>query len=195
VTIPPGGPEATERALRRARGARAVVLVEGLSDQLALETLARRRGRDLEGEGVAVVPMGGAQAIARFLNRFSGVRVAALCDAAEENVYRRAFEAAAPAGARFHVCVEDLEDELIRALGVARVQQALDSFGDLSAFRTFQKQPDWRGRPVDRQLRGFLSSADRRKLRYASGLVEAMELPDVPAPLVAALEHVGPDGL
>ena len=41
----------------------AVVLVEGLSDQAAVEALAERRGRDLDAEGVAVVPIGGAQAI------------------------------------------------------------------------------------------------------------------------------------
>jgi predicted ATP-dependent endonuclease of OLD family len=37
-----------------------VVLVEGASDRRAVETLARRRGRDLQAEGVAVVPMGGS---------------------------------------------------------------------------------------------------------------------------------------
>ena len=39
---------------------RGVVLVEGTSDRRAVETLARRRGRDLQAEGVAVVPMGGS---------------------------------------------------------------------------------------------------------------------------------------
>ena len=48
----------------------AVVLVEGISDQCALEALAERRGRNLEAEGISVVPIGGAQSIGRFLNRF-----------------------------------------------------------------------------------------------------------------------------
>jgi predicted ATP-dependent endonuclease of OLD family len=39
--------------------ARAVVLVEGVSDKVALETLARRRGGDLTAEGVSVVAVGG----------------------------------------------------------------------------------------------------------------------------------------
>jgi predicted ATP-dependent endonuclease of OLD family len=43
------------------------VLVEGISDKVALEALATRRGRDLVAEDVAVVPIGGAQAIGRFL--------------------------------------------------------------------------------------------------------------------------------
>ena len=39
-------------------GARAAVLVEGASDQAALESLAVRLGRDLAAEGVHVLPMG-----------------------------------------------------------------------------------------------------------------------------------------
>src|SRR5919108_3471281 len=68
--FPGGGPDATRRALATAAEARAVVLVEGISDQIALETLAARRGRDLAAEGVAVVPIGGAQAVQGFLARF-----------------------------------------------------------------------------------------------------------------------------
>ena len=77
---------------------RAVVLVEGVSDQVALEALAARRGRNLEAERVSVVPIGGAQAIGRFLNRFGpqglDVRLAGLCDAAEEGDFRRGLERA-----------------------------------------------------------------------------------------------------
>jgi hypothetical protein len=40
------------------RAVRAVVLVEGVSDQRAVEALAHRRGRDLHAEGVAVVRWG-----------------------------------------------------------------------------------------------------------------------------------------
>lgn len=69
--------------------ARTVVLVEGTSDQLALEALAERRGRDRAAEGVAVVPMGGATNIRRFLDRFGphglDVRLAGLCDPARRS--------------------------------------------------------------------------------------------------------------
>src|SRR2546426_984722 len=68
--VPAGGPRATRRALAGLGDSRAIVLVEGISDQIALETLAARRGRNLEREGVSVVPIGGAQAIGRFLTRF-----------------------------------------------------------------------------------------------------------------------------
>ena len=58
----------------------AVVLVEGPSDRIALETLAARRGRDLAAESVTVVAIGGAQAIERTLRGLSGVRLAGLYD-------------------------------------------------------------------------------------------------------------------
>ena len=62
--------KATVAALARAESARTVVLVEGISDQVALETLAGRQGRDLRSEGVVIVPIGGAHAVTRFLEQF-----------------------------------------------------------------------------------------------------------------------------
>jgi hypothetical protein len=50
---------ATAAALARAESAHAVVLVERISDQLALEILASRDGRDLGPKGIVIVPMGG----------------------------------------------------------------------------------------------------------------------------------------
>ena len=182
---------------------RAVILVEGLSDQIAVETLAARRGRDLAGEGVAVVPVGGAQAIGRYLAQFgpdgSNLGVAGLCDAGEEAFVRRAVERAGLGSARtraglealgFYVCEADLEDELIRALGSAGVEAVLDANGDLGSFRTFQRQPAWRGRSVESQLRRFFGSADSRKLRYARFLVEALDPVREPHPLAGVLAHV-----
>jgi hypothetical protein len=184
---------------------RAVVLVEGVSDQAALEALAARRGRDLEGEGVLLVPMGGAQAIGRFLRRFGpaglGVRLAGLCDAAEEADFRRGLERAGLGSglARvdmerlgFYVCVADLEDELIRSLGAAAVEEVIAAQGDLGPFRTLQKQWAWRGRPPEEQLRRFMGSGGRRKIRYARLLVDALDLARVPRPLDLVLAHVGP---
>ena len=202
-TVPPGGPQATRRALARVADARAIVLVEGISDQIALATLGARRGRDLDEEGIVVVPIGGAQAIGRFLTRFGPAgldrRLAGLCDAGEEEVFLRSLERAGFGSnltrldmerLGFFVCVEDLEGELIRALGAASVEAVVDSQGDLGPFRTFQKQPAWRGQPVESQLRRFMGSADRRKLRYARLLVEALDLAQVPRPLDGVLAHV-----
>jgi hypothetical protein len=182
---------------------RGVVLVEGISDQLAVEALAARRGRNLGAEGVSVVPIGGAQAIGRFLNLFGpkglDVRLAGLCDAAEEGEFRRGLERAGlgsdPTRADmerlgFYVCVADLEDELIRALGASTVEQVVDAHGDLGAFRTLQKQPAWQGRPREEQLRRFMGSGGRRKIRYARFLVDALDLARVPRPLDLVLAHV-----
>ena len=177
-----------------------VVLVEGISDRIALETLARRRGRDLEAEGISVIAMGGAQAIGGFLERFGpaglGTALAGLCDAGEEDEFRRGLERAGLGSGLtradmerlgFYVCDADLEDELIRALGAAKVEQAIEAQGDLQPFRTLQKQAAWRGRPAEVQLRRFMGSGGRRKMRYARILVNALELNRVPRPLDAAL--------
>ena len=69
---------------------RGVVLVEGTSDRLALEALAHRRGRDLDAEGIAVVPMDGFGNLPRFLERYRDRRLAGLYDAGEERHFLRA---------------------------------------------------------------------------------------------------------
>jgi hypothetical protein len=70
VSGPAASTEATAVALARAEAARDVVLVERISDQIAVETLAGRRDRDLAAEGIAVLPAGGAHGVARYLRRF-----------------------------------------------------------------------------------------------------------------------------
>jgi hypothetical protein len=174
--------------------AAAVVLVEGTSDQVALEALARRRGRDLAREGVLVLAIGGAKNIRSFLEQFGprglDVHVAALCDAREEDDYRRSLaEAGVPAGG-LHVCVDDLEDELIRALGVEKVERIIEAEGEMRAFRTFQRQAAQQGKRPEEQLRRFMGTKGGRKIRYGTLLVDALDLARVPAPLDGALVAV-----
>lgn len=194
---------AARRALADGGVPRAVVLVEGFSDQSALEALAERRGRDLHAERISVLPIGGAQAIGRFLNLFGphglDVRLAGICDAGEVGNFRRGLERAG-LGSRlsrsdmerlgFFVCSADLEDELIRALGAVCVEQVVEAEGELGSFRTLQKQPAWRGRTTEQQLRRFMGSGSGRKIRYARLLVDALDLTQVPRPLDRALAHV-----
>lgn len=181
----------------------AVVLVEGISDQIAVETLAARVDRDLDDEGVAVVPIGGAHALGRFLARLAPyrtkLRLAGLYDVGEERVVRRSLERAgfgAPLTREdmeelgFYVCVVDLEDELIRSLGSAAVEAVIDAQGELDSFRTLQKQPAWRGQRVEAQLRRFMGSGGRRKIRYAQLLVDALDPDHVPRPLRLVLTRV-----
>lgn len=197
--------QATARALTKIDRAAALVLVEGVSDQIAVETAAAGRGRDLDAERVAVVPIGGAHATGRFLASLGPlhpqVRLAGLCDLPEVDIVRRGLAAAGVgvpltqadlAELGFFVCVDDLEDELIRALGVATVEAVLYSQGDLGSFRTLQGQPAWRDRRPEAQLRRFMGSGSRRKSRYARLLVEAAVARDaVPRPLDRLLAYVG----
>lgn len=202
---PAAATQATAQALERAAVAQAVVLVEGVSDQIAAETLAVRRGRDLDAEGIVVVPVGGAHAVTRYLMRFgpagAGLRLAGLCDLAEENVFRHGLARSGLGLPRtrddmerlgFYVCVEDLEDELIRAIGTGRVEALIDSQGDLGSFRSLQRQPQWRGQPAVAQLRRFLACGARRKLRYARLLAGAVDLDRLPHPLAALLPASSP---
>jgi hypothetical protein len=182
---------------------RVAVIVEGISDKVAVEALAARRGKDLQAEGVSVISVGGAHGIGRFLDRLDlepcDVGLAGLCDAGEEAQFRHALERAGLGTdltraemeeLGFYVCEADLEAELIRALGVAAVEDVLAAHGDIGAFRTLQKQPQWKGRPAEEQLRRFMGSGARRKIKYARLLIEALDLARVPRPLDGVLVHV-----
>src|SRR5215472_2695538 len=95
---PAAATEATAQALAKVAVAETVVLVEGISDQIAVETLAVRQGRDIGAERVVVLPTGGAHGIARYLTQFgpagAGLRLAGLSDSDEERVVRRGLASA-----------------------------------------------------------------------------------------------------
>jgi hypothetical protein len=182
---------------------RGVILVEGVSDQLALEALARRRGRNLEAEGISVVPMGGATNIRRFLDVYGpngfDMRLAGLYDAGEEGDFKRALERAGfgtdltradMERLGFYACQADLEEELIRALGTAGVERVIEAQDELASLRSLQNQPAWRGRKVEEQLRRFFGSKGSRKSRFGALLVEAVDLSRVPRPLDLVLAHL-----
>jgi hypothetical protein len=187
----------------RSRHRPTVVLVEGVSDQVAVTTLAALRGRDLAGAGVEVVAMGGATNISRFLRQYgpdgAGARLAGLCDLAEAEYFRRALrrsglgDGSDRAGMEtlgFFVCARDLEDELIRTLGASAAVRVVEQQGELSAFRVFQKQPAQREKPVEQQLRRFLGTHSGRKAQYARALVEALDPATAPPPLEGLLAHL-----
>jgi hypothetical protein len=184
-------------------GTRTVVLVEGASDRSALEALARRRQIDLAGLGVAVVSMGGATNIGRFMDRYGpaglGLRVAGLCDLAEVPYVRSALErsglGAEPLrggleGLGFFTCNRDLEDELLRALGLEEIEAFIESQGELGGFRILQQQPAQRQRSLHQQARRFIGSRSGRKERYAPAIVNRLPLSRVPRPLDELLGHV-----
>jgi hypothetical protein len=165
---PAASTKATAQALTKVYDASTIVFVEGISDQIALETLAARLGWDLGGEGVVILPMGGAHAVTCYLRRFgplgAGVRLAGLCDTGEEAVYRRGLAEAGLGSPRaraemeqfgFYVCVHDLEEELIRAVGASVVEALFDSQGDLGSFRSLQRAR--LARPEDRSADAAVS--------------------------------------
>jgi hypothetical protein len=159
-----------------------VVLVEGTSDEVAVRALAVRLGRDLEAEGVQLRPIGGAQAIRRVLASLpAGVRAVGLCDEGEARAFERAL------GSGFFVCVRDLEDELVRAVGSEGVLRVIEERGELAALGTYRKQLAHRERQLEEQLHGFMHN---RKIEYARLLVEALDLGRIPQPLAALLAAV-----
>lgn len=134
--------------------------------------------------------MGGYGNLPRALARYRGVRLAGLYDAGEERHVLRALRCADREElerAGFFACTRDLEDELTRAVGPEGVERVLEEQHELRAFRTYQKQPAHRARPLEEQLHGFMWN---RKQRYAVLLVEALDLERVPRPLDGVLSRV-----
>jgi len=182
--------------------ARQIVLVEGTSDKAALDVLAERRGHALGPGGLHVVAMGGATSIGHFLELLGphgrNVRLAGLCDAGQQGYLRYALErgglGTCSSGAElealgFHLCTADLEDELIRAVGSATVEQIIQAQGELQSFSRFQKQPAQRWRSTDQQLHRFMGTRSGRKARYARLLAQTLDLDRIPRPLDRVLSH------
>jgi hypothetical protein len=144
--------------------------------------------------------MGGITNIARHVAELGpsgrGLRLTGLYDAGEERFVRGGLERGglAPGEGRdglaalgFHCCQRDLEDELIRALGVDRVQAVLEAEGDLDSFRVLQRQPVQRSWTTEDQLHRFFGAGSGRKVRYGRLLVAALAADEVPTPLSAVL--------
>jgi len=191
-----GGDGVAAREL--ASGLRAVALVEGVSDQAAVERLAARRGRDLGAEGVCVVPMGGATNIRRFVDVLGpqglDASIAGLCDRAELGFFERALDRAGLGLDGFFVCDPDLEGELIRALGTAAVEEVIALEGETRAYDIFRRQPAQRDRSAEDRLHRFMGTHSGRKEQYGRALVDALHLDRVPAPLDDLLDRLGEPG-
>ena len=177
-----------------------LVLVEGESDRIAIEVLARRTGRDLAAEGVVISVMDGATNIRRHLRELlegrGGWGITGLYDRAEQRFVARALGdlGRGPIADHhdlerlgFFACVDDLEDELIRAVGERRVLEVLEAQGDLASFRRLQHQPVQRSWTQDRQLHRFISARSGYKARYAGLLAEEVPLDGLPRPLALLL--------
>ncbi|PRY55847.1 hypothetical protein BCF74_12124 [Knoellia remsis] len=176
-----------------------VVLLEGDSDVAAVRTLRSRKGIRPEHEPCRLVAMGGATNIRRHLGVLAELpvrpRVLGLCDEGEAGFFVRALERyAAPLGLAgtptadtlpelgFQVCRRDLEDELMRALGVGGVRAVLGDLGLDGSFEAFRRQQAWVGRPVEAQLRRFATTTSGRKELLAEAMAAAVPDGRWPAP-------------
>ena len=191
-----------EEAHRAGEEGKRAILVEGVSDQRAIAALGRRYGRDLRAEGIVIIAMAGATNARQFLNllgpRGYDVPLAGLCDLGEVGLFRHGLEQTG-LGSRltrddmeqlgFHVSVRDLEDEMIRALGVASAEAVIEAQDELRSFRSFQNQPAQRDKSTERQLWRWMGN---RKIRYAELLVDALDLGRVPRPLHGVLARFSP---
>ena len=182
---------------------RTVVLVEGESDRVALLALADRLGSDVASHGAEVVAMGGITNLRAFAMQHgplgAGVPLAGLYDIGEERHVRRglvsaglpaAAEPDGPARLGFHACDVDLEDELMRSLGLDGVEAVIEAAGEGRSLRLLARMPAQTGWTRQEVLRRFLGSQSGRKARYAQLLVEAMDPDRLPGPLRSVLVEV-----
>ncbi|MFZ0013698.1 MAG: TOPRIM nucleotidyl transferase/hydrolase domain-containing protein [Acidimicrobiia bacterium] len=197
---------ALARAVLAVEARNTVILVEGMSDQAAVETLALQQGRDLAQERVSVLAVGGVTNFARFVELLGphghALRLAGLYDVAEEPQVESALSAGGLGRGHdrlgledlgFYAAVRDLEDELIRSLGPERVERVIDDLGERRMWRSFRNQPAQRHRATGEQLHRFMGTKSGRKIRYGSALVAALEPEDVPRPLELVLARSAPD--
>ncbi len=178
---------------------RTVVLVEGMSDRLALERLAERLGCDLEASGVRVVDVGGVTNFRANLVRYGphgeGLRLAGLCDEGEGLIVLRALQDSGVggtltldtmAGAGFFICQGELEDELLRAVGIPSILRIIERQGNLRRFRSMQRQLAYRHAPLEVQVRHLMT---QYKIAYAPLLIDALDVAAIPRPLTAVLDY------
>ncbi|HSC87064.1 MAG TPA: TOPRIM nucleotidyl transferase/hydrolase domain-containing protein [Polyangiaceae bacterium] len=171
------------------------MLVEGESDANAVRALAVRVGCDLDSGRIAIVSAGGVTNFARVLlahlRAHPHARVCGMYDIGEEWHVRRALaraellksDSGSLEASGFFACVADLEDELIRALGVAAVERVVEEQSELASFRRFQAMPEHRHSQTHQQLHRFLGTRATRKIRSATRLAEALDLANLPRPL------------
>ena len=119
-----------------------------------------------------------------------------MCDQGEEAVVVAALEHVG-AGAQldriamgelgFFICERDLEEELIRAVGLDEVEDLVERHGHGGAYRSLHHQKGWQDLPRADVIHAFIS---RHKIEYAALLVDALDLVKAPQPLTSVLNYV-----
>ena len=178
-----------------------VVLLEGRSDVAAVRTAAATAGVDLD--DVRLVDLGGITNIRSHLAALAreepgAEQVLGMCDAGETRYVESALQASGLwvrdasdlPSVGFFVCVADLEDELLRALGTRRVLEILDRMGLRGKLDALAQQPAWRDRPLHEQLHRFAGVASGRKELLAAELTAELAPDELPEPLRLLLDRL-----
>jgi hypothetical protein len=175
--------------LAEALFARAVVLVEGPGDRLALRVAADTLGVDLDARGVSIVELDGADLFATMHTLLGPaglrIRVVGLCDADREQSWAASVLGAGNYnGVRatltqhgVHVLDPDIEGELIHALGDTRTEAVVAADGDAAALALFRQQPTQAQRTPREQLVRFIKKGKARWPPLLMADLTAAELP------------------
>src|SRR4029450_13183194 len=176
------------------KGIRTLVLGAGESDAGAVRALAELIGCDLASHHIEILSTGGvtnfSQVLADFVRSHPASEFCGMYDVADEWHVRRALAAAgipidpheSLESVGFFACVADLEEELIRAVGVETIERLLDAQAELTSFRRFQAMPQHRHAPAHHQLHRFLGRRATRRVRSARRLVEVLDPARLPRP-------------
>ena len=160
----------------------AVILVEGITDRLALEAVAGRLGVDLG--GVAIVPIGGAQAVRRAAAEYEGEHVVGLCDAGEERYFRRVL------GDATFVCRRTSRTSCSAPSACRASRSCSKRRASSRRSATSRTSPHGAAARRRRDCRAGSSRPTGRRYRYLPLLVEMLEPDEIPAPLVGVLAAV-----
>lgn len=187
-------------SITTAPGARIVVLLEGPSDVAAVRALMEAQG--IDPGPVELVSLQGVTNVGRVLKEVRLLRgevdVVGMCDAAETRFVEKALvEDGLPVADAsdlpvygFFVCEADLEEELIRALGAERAQDALVAAGLGGKLDALKTQEAWAGRPLAEQIHRFCGVASGRKELAAAILAGALDADEVPEPIAMLLDRI-----
>lgn len=176
-----------------------IVFAEGESDAAALRVLAAKLAPQSRHNSINIESLGGASGYRLAIpdTHSQGRRFCGLYDLPELDDVAAGFArigidvdgAASLEDRGFFACRDNLEDELISALGIDGVEEVIRTAGEAGPLETLRSQPAWRDQPRSDVLRRFFSSQSGRKQRYAALMTDALDLDAVPRPLRAVLDH------
>jgi energy-coupling factor transporter ATP-binding protein EcfA2 len=167
------------------------VLVEGVSDRLALRIAAETLGVDLDARGVSIVELNGAGLFATMLELLGmsglGIRVIGLCDADHEQQWAGAVlgpgvyngDRSVLAQHEVYVFDPDIEGALVDALGEQRVEALIAADGEAQGLAAFRQQPSQQQYSPREQLVRFVKKGKARWPPMLMGDMADTEVPHV----------------